>query len=404
MVLVSNERQSEAICSKDKFTLIDAGPGAGKTRVLIERIKFLLKEEKVSPDSLLVITFTNKATDELRLRLLEDVDISESDVNHMHISTIHSFCKVLVDEYDNVNYNLLADDGDFNERMVMFLRKYRKKLGFVNEAHIMGSELPRVLDLYEEFTIFDIDDNFDDLLKYIKDNYPVSDEYRDFISSLPCDSFGNVYSFPLDEVKDKGFRDDWYNAKLYRIVKSYPKFKNLVKGGNFLDYNFLQIRACELLESGKVEDFPFTNIFVDEYQDIDPIQNRIFDAIVENFSLDSFTVVGDADQSIYGFRGSNPSYFSEFSHKFNSSVYVLDTNYRSRSEIVEFTEDFIGEYRDVDYSKDLKSYRGMGGLVSYITNQPSSLTDDSNFKEGLKECNKSFKTDFKNNCFWGQKL
>ena len=163
MSLVSNEKQTEAICSDNKYTLMDAGPGAGKTRVLIERIKYLLKNKKISPDTLLVITFTNKATDELRLRLLEDPEITEETLSRMHISTIHSFCKVLLDEYDETQYNLLAEDDDFNERMIMFLRKNRGKLSFNNENYITNSELVRVIDLYEEFTVFEVDNYLEEL-------------------------------------------------------------------------------------------------------------------------------------------------------------------------------------------------------------------------------------------------
>ena len=353
MSLVSNEKQTEAICSDNKYTLIDAGPGAGKTRVLIERIKYLLKNKKISPDTLLVITFTNKATDELRLRLLEDPEITEETLSRMHISTIHSFCKVLLDEYDETQYNLLAEDDDFNERMIMFLRKNRGKLSFNNENYITNSELVRVIDLYEEFTVFEVDNYLEELKKYIKENYPVNTEYTNYINSLKKDG-SEFIKFPLEEVKEN-FKDDWYNSKFYHIVASYPKFKELLEKGNYLDYNFLQIHTCKFLEKGKIKDFPYKNIRVDEFQDIDPIQDKIFDAIIKNYDIESFTIVGDADQSIYGFRGSNSSYFSNFSKKYKCEPFVLDTNYRSKNEIVNFTEDFIKKHLSMDYSKDVKS-------------------------------------------------
>lgn len=393
MVLVFNDKQNDAICSDNKFTLIDAGPGAGKTRVLIERIKYLLKNKGADPDTLLIITFTNKATDELRLRLLEDPDINEETLSRMHISTIHSFCKVLLDKYDETQYNLLADDDDFNERMIMFMRKNRKKLGFINENYITGGELARVIDLYDEFTVFEVDDYLEDLKKYIRENYPVNSEYIDYIRNLEYDSNGNILNFPLDDVKEN-YKEDWYNQKFYHIVASYPRFKQLLEKENYLDYNFLQIRACEFLESDKIEDFPFENILVDEFQDIDPIQDKIFDAIIKNYNIETFTVVGDADQSIYGFRGSDSSYFSNFSKKYNCKPFVLDTNYRSKSEIVEFTEDFIKKYRDMDYSKDLKSSRGSGGKVYYMENIPNILNSSNNFNS-IKDLKESSGGNFK---------
>ena len=91
-----NTKQKEAVeyCG-EKPILIEAGPGSGKTRVLTERVKFLLKEQKVDPESLLVITFTIKAANEVKERLSES--IPEEIINKMQISTIHSFCYNIIE-------------------------------------------------------------------------------------------------------------------------------------------------------------------------------------------------------------------------------------------------------------------------------------------------------------------
>ena len=121
-----NKNQSKAAYyDGDKYLVIEAGPGAGKTRVLIERIKFLVNVKKVDPSSLLVITFTRKAADELKERLTKDIE--ESYVNLMQISTIHAFCRVILSNIGEYNTRILGDS--VNEKLKMFLNFY-KRSGF----------------------------------------------------------------------------------------------------------------------------------------------------------------------------------------------------------------------------------------------------------------------------------
>ena len=121
MAIELNENQRKAAYySGDKYLVIEAGPGAGKTRVLIERIKFLIHQKRIDPSSLLVITFTHKAAEELKERL--SVDIDESTVNQMQISTIHAFCRVLLADIGEYATRVLGDS--VNERLKMFLNRY----------------------------------------------------------------------------------------------------------------------------------------------------------------------------------------------------------------------------------------------------------------------------------------
>ena len=151
-----DENQRKAAQYNDEFKLIvPAGPGAGKTRVLIERVKYLL-DNGAKPESFLVITFSKKAANELKERLsdLEDgIDIH--DVNKMQISTIHSFCSELLREAGKSGFNIL--DDDFNERKNMFIRRYRDELGLKREAYISGTKLGSVINKFEEYSTFHVD-------------------------------------------------------------------------------------------------------------------------------------------------------------------------------------------------------------------------------------------------------
>jgi DNA helicase-2/ATP-dependent DNA helicase PcrA len=125
-----NEDQKDAVqYFGKKPLLIEAGPGSGKTRVIIERVKFLVNEKKIDPESLLVITFSREAAKELIERLLNSENGLEEDIiSKMHISTIHSFCHRLLSDY-GISYDVLNEEESNN----MFVYKNLKKLGFVEE-------------------------------------------------------------------------------------------------------------------------------------------------------------------------------------------------------------------------------------------------------------------------------
>ena len=334
-----NEDQKEAITyTGSKPLLIQAGPGAGKTFVLIERIKYLLENTNAKPESFLVITFTRKAAKELRDRLSsEDVGIPINDVNKMHISTIHSFCSKVLSEYGKSGYVLLDDDND--ERRKMFIRRYRKDLGLTEEAYIGGSKLNKVMKKFDEYTSFDVD--IDKLQEHISNKCPISQRYLDLIESCRQE---DDFDFPYDDVMaDKELKESHYNAQYIAIAEAYPKYLDLLEKNNYMDFTLLQKNLLRLLDNDPsiVENSRFKNILIDEFQDTDPIQMNIFDYFLGNYqhetnnpegfegNFDSFTVVGDDDQSIYGFRGSYSKFFTEFKDNYNAKEVTLETNYRS---------------------------------------------------------------------------
>ena len=174
MAIELNKSQKDAVYYfGEKPLLIEAGPGSGKTRVIIERVKFLINDKKLDPSSFLIITFTRKAARELREKLKRN-EIDEEKINKMQISTIHSFCFELLKE--NLDANIQVLDDDFNSKKSMFIYKNRYKLGFKNDKKLKRSSIGRVLDLFNEFSTFGItDENLDELTKYIEDNFPVSE-------------------------------------------------------------------------------------------------------------------------------------------------------------------------------------------------------------------------------------
>lgn len=328
-----NENQQKVVeYNGNKPLLVEAGPGSGKTRVIIERVKFLINELKVNPSSLLVITFTRKAANELKDRLSED--IPKNIINEMQISTIHSFCLDFLKKRGNVT-NLIDDDS--GEKRRLFIQKYKYKLGFKNEFYLADYQIPSVINKFDEYTTFKVD--IDGLIDYIKQTRPIDKEYVDFVNSFKF--------FPSKKVREnEKFKKSWYNARFLQTPKAYVKYLELLDLFNAVDYNTVQIKFLESLKENP--ETQYTNILVDEFQDTDPVQAEIFEILLKNAEL--FTAVGDVDQSIYSFRGSFRDYFEEFYNKYNAELISLNYNYRSTNNIIRTSEAFIKPQRK-EYSK-----------------------------------------------------
>lgn len=330
--MLNEDQQKVVEYNGNKPLLVEAGPGSGKTRVIIERVKFLINELKVNPSSLLVITFTRKAANELKDRLSED--IPKNIINEMQISTIHSFCLDFLKKRGNVT-NLIDDDS--GEKRRLFIQKYKYKLGFKNEFYLADYQIPSVINKFDEYTTFKVD--IDGLIDYIKQTRPIDKEYVDFVNSFKF--------FPSKKVREnEKFKKSWYNARFLQTPKAYVKYLELLDLFNAVDYNTVQIKFLESLKENP--ETQYTNILVDEFQDTDPVQAEIFEILLKN--AESFTAVGDVDQSIYSFRGSFRDYFEEFYNKYNAELISLNYNYRSTNNIIRTSEAFIKPQRK-EYSK-----------------------------------------------------
>jgi len=330
--MLNEDQQKVVEYNGNKPLLVEAGPGSGKTRVIIERVKFLINELKVNPSSLLVITFTRKAANELKDRLSED--IPKNIIDEMQISTIHSFCLDFLKKRGNVT-NLIDDDS--GEKRRLFIQKYKYKLGFKNEFYLADYQIPSVINKFDEYTTFKVD--IDGLIDYIKQTRPIDKEYVDFVNSFKF--------FPSKKVREnEKFKKSWYNARFLQTPKAYVKYLELLDLFNAVDYNTVQIKFLESLK--ETPETQYTNILVDEFQDTDPVQAEIFEILLKN--AESFTAVGDVDQSIYSFRGSFRDYFEEFYNKYNAELISLNYNYRSTNNIIRTSEAFIKPQRK-EYSK-----------------------------------------------------
>lgn len=375
MAIELNENQRKAAYyNGDKYLVIEAGPGAGKTRVLIERIKFLINIKKVDPSSLLVITFTHKAAEELKERLATDLD--ESTINLMQISTIHAFCRVVLADIGEYSSRVLGDSN--NERLKMFLNRYKKELGFVNECYLRQKEIHNLIRKYNEYATFKVDT--DKLVKYIEERCEIGQDYIDFVNEYMDEHDGR---YPFNEVmQNVSFKQSRNHALYLQIAKSYPRYVDLLEEKGFIDFAQMQIKTLEYLQENP--ETQYKNILVDEFQDTDPVQMKIFEILMKH--AESFTVVGDIDQSIYGFRGANKNYFEYLYNNYDDNVYKvnLNINYRSANQIISLSEDYIKPQRAIGAKMDeAVGARDLNRKTYFLVNE-SSESEATNLFEMIK--------------------
>ncbi len=306
--------------------LIVAGPGAGKTRVLVERVAYLVKKANIDPFNILVITFTVKAAEELKARLSNCIG---SEIRSMQISTIHSFCHELLKIYSDYNDLGATFDVLDEEMQLMFLRSNFYRLGL--QKLVKMHQLPEVIEFFNECGENLITPNLlaEELIKQYPEEKIV---YADFCNS-------------------------------------YASYLNLLNVEHKIDFPGLQSNVLKLLQDNPnvlkdVRD-RFKFILVDEYQDTNPIQDEFFELISD--PNQNICVVGDEDQSIYGFRGADPWNFLRFKEKYECNDVTLAKNFRSTSNIVNLFDDFMENYRH--YPKKITPSRECGnGIILLKSN------------------------------------
>ena len=287
-----NDEQIKPVLDTEGAVLVIAGAGSGKTRVLTSRIAYLILEKGVNPANIMAITFTNKAAGEMKERLAALV----GDIGDMWVSTIHSMCvRILRRDIDKIGYDKnfsIYDETDKDK----VLKRVFEELGY----------------------------DADKLLKSAKN----------VISTAKNDCLT-----PSEYKKaNAGLR---FVEEFTAIYEGYER--NLIKS-NSLDFDDLLFKTYQLfLSHPEVVDYyaqKFEYIHIDEFQDTNKVQFAIAEALCSKHG--NIFVVGDDDQSIYGWRGAKIENILSFDDKFRGAkVYKLERNYRSTKKILELANCII---------------------------------------------------------------
>jgi DNA helicase-2/ATP-dependent DNA helicase PcrA len=327
--------QIEAITHYEGPLIVIAGPGSGKTEVMIRRTAYLICEKAIFPEAILVVTFTNKAADQLKDRLLEYIG---RNLEHMQVSTIHSFCQRMLDEYYEYheygrNYQVLDEKGQY-----LFVYSHLKDLGLdIYARGNLGEFLGNVTSVFNRCT--------EEMVDYKKLNRFVEELYN---------------------------KDEKYEV-YFAITKSYPIYLNLLSKEKLLDFGNLQRVFYEMLMLNKMALSEIQNrfkyIIVDEYQDTNALQDLILRTVAK--PEDNLCVVGDDDQSIYRFRGATVGNFLEFEQRYKENPRFkkvhIRYNFRSTEQIVGCSQTLIERNPEkARYPKDLVSFRGNGNDIILV--------------------------------------
>ena len=308
--------------------LISAGPGSGKTRVIIERIKFLLKNG-LKPSEILCLTFSEKAADELKSRLEQDPEIKEKiDISEMQISTYHSFCRNLL--LENTISTGLGMSGGVLDRPVFLVWGSQNidKFGFDKHIEIKNNAAELIEKMIDGISVFN-----DELISPEKlENY-VAKKLKD-ISKIK----------DIEELEYIHMLDN-----LVKIYKSYDKFKKEI---DVMDYDDLIVETNKLLENKdkphviKLAQQKYKHILIDEFQDNNFAQYSIVKKLTKDGNV---TVVGDADQNIYRFQGAYTQIFENFKKDFpNCTEVLLSKNYRNPISVINLSTQLLDQdkYRE----------------------------------------------------------
>lgn len=331
-----NDQQRAIIKKFDKTSLIVAGPGTGKTRTISVLIGSLL-EQGVRLREILALTFSDKAASELKERVLEYYPHS---FDRCWISTFHSFCARILRE----QYHLLKIKPDFRlltgfkEALIMDVICRRQD----PEAFKEFGKVLKKRGFQQEVLTF---------ISLLKSNLVSPDEYEKTV--LACDSFSG-------RTKNRCL-------ELLNIFRLYEKER--IETG-YLDFRDLIGLTIEVLKNKVVASSyqkMFKVILVDEFQDTDPAQYLLLTLLRGENSDIKTAVIGDPHQSIYRFRGADPSMMSAvspFKLKYKARVFPLEINYRS-SEAVTNAANKINWLEKSAYESKLKNLSGKAGFIKY---------------------------------------
>ena len=296
-----NLSQMEAVENIDGPLLIIAGPGSGKTRTLVERMIYMIKEKNIKPEEILVSTFTERAARELTTRIGNRLKNEKIYLQGLYIGTLHSICLKIIDE--NIEYSNL--------------KKGYRVLDNVDQKFFIFSKLRffKEIDGFKEFF----------RNKSYLTNWKIGETLVKWF---------NKFSEEGLELADNSF-----------LTKSYSTYKEIIFQENVIDFSMIQCEAYRILkENGDIlkkfqDRIKYT--MIDEYQDTNTIQEKLIFLIGgENQNI---CVVGDDDQGIYRFRGATIRNILQFEGRVGKicKIVKLEVNYRSEKDIVNFCKEWI---------------------------------------------------------------
>ena len=312
-----NDKQRDAVAAPPQHMLVLAGAGSGKTRVLVHRLAWLMQVERVAPYSLLAVTFTNKASQEMRSRIEQTIGVS---LNNLWMGTFHGL----------------------SHRML--------------RAHYLEAGLP------QGFQIIDSDDQYR-LVRRVLKALNLDEKH------WPPKQIQWFINARKDEGQRPGTMDAHGDFSLQTMIKIYAAYQEMCDRSGLVDFAEILLRSFELIkQQPQIRDHyqqRFRHILVDEFQDTNSIQYEWLRLLAGTES--KVMIVGDDDQSIYGWRGAKVENIQQFLKDYPEPVTIrLEQNYRSTGTILKAANCVISHNSD-RLGKDLWTDGEQGEAISLYT-------------------------------------
>ena len=323
-----NDRQKEAVVNTDGPMLILAGAGSGKTKVLTTKVAYLIEEKNIDPNNILAITFTNKAAKEMKERIFK---LEGNSAFYIQISTFHSFGLKILKE----------------------------------NCELLGYE--------KNFTILDSDDSLSIIKKIMKELNIDANKYNP-------KAIKNVISNNKNEIIDPEKYSLYVNTDFDEIaLEVYRKYEKSLKINNAVDFDDLLILPLKLFNNnpGVLQKYQekYKYVFIDEYQDTNEPQYILSKMISAKYK--NITVVGDADQAIFTWRGANYKNILNFEKDYkDAKVVLLEENYRLTKTILNAANNVIKNNK-VRKEKNLWTQNEEGSKITYY--KAFDEKDESNY-------------------------
>lgn len=331
--ILLDDEQRIAILNDEDALMIIAGAGSGKTTTITAKVKYLVDILKVNPKKILIISYTNKAVNELKERINQDFDIP------VDITTFHKFALSILNKFNN--YKIIDESkikNTINDYILTQLNnlKVLRLISTVNKESFLKNYFKLMVGLSI---------NIDNLTNI---SYKV-------ISSIKINK--SDYYEIYDLVKEKKQKN---NCFLDFIDKVYKYVINHLTYNNLIDFEDMINIACRKIKS--LDSFRYKYIIVDEYQDISQNRFELLKCIYDHFNI-KLVVVGDDWQSIFKFSGSRIDLFTEFSNIFpRSNILKISNTYRNSQQLINIAGNFIMK-NSKQISKNLKSNKSLSEPV-----------------------------------------
>lgn len=317
------DQEQKEVVIKDGDLLVIAGAGSGKTTTMVAKVKYLIDMKKVDPKSILLISYTNKATEELKMRIHQE-------------------------------FQLKIDILTFHKLGLQLIKKKRKV-----EIKTEGKEfIKNIINKREHEWVF----------RFFTRKYRNKKDWSKFI--LLSENFIKNYKLKGNPSIEQMKLSKFWKHYFLNLIQEYNQW---LRQNHWIDFEDMILEATIAIEKREVL-FPYQYVIVDEYQDISKDRFLLLQAIKKNYSS-TIIVVGDDWQSIFGFSGSEMRLFTEFPTFFKEANVLKITNtYRNSQELIDIAGNFVMK-NPIQIKKQLRSLKHVANPIQFFPYQKSPLKE-----------------------------